>query len=178
MHRLFWRAALLPLGLVLLALACAGCRDVEVRLSASGLSPDDVMLEVHDLGRPDPALLGRRARAGDIDGAYLLGEDACGSPCRALEVSLFITNRGAEAAAPPVVRVSSPPGRPERPPVALTAKEISQGRAGRIRFLLSLWPEEDVVEVRPSASVFIEVQAGPAGAPSPAVERDDALRNQ
>lgn len=181
MHWRTWRTALPLLVLASLALGSAGCRDVEVRLVPSGLSPDDVMLEVHDLGRPDPALLARRAEARDIDGAHLLDEDACGRPCRALEITLFITNESGEPAAPPVVRLSSPAGRQARPPVALSAKEISPGRAGRVRFLLSLWPEEDVVEVRPSGSVFIEVQAGAdtlAPTPAGSGEADDALRNE
>lgn len=152
----------------LLALLASGCqRDVEVRLvlpegNTGGLSRQDVILEARDLGRPPLALLERRARAGDIDGERLLDDSACDGPCRALEVTLFVTNRGAVSAAPPVVRLSSPPGRPARPPVALTAHEISKGRAGRIRFLLSLWPEEQRVEVRPSPSAFIEVRGSTA----------------
>lgn len=163
----------LPLGLALLWLS--GCQEVDVRLAPSGLSPDDVMLEVRDLGRPDPALLERRAAAGDIDGGLLLDEAACSGRCRTLEVTLFIQNRGNEPAAPPVVRFSSPPGRPARAAVALSAKEISEGRTGRIRVLLSLWPEETVVEVRPSASVFIEVKSDP---PASAPAADDATRNE
>ncbi len=169
-------------GLVLLlVLSLAGCRDVRVLLVPSGIAEDDVMLEVADLGRPAQDLLERRARAGDIDGARLLDDAACDGPCRALLVTLFITNRGSEPAAPPVVRLSAPPGKPERPPIALTAKEISEGRAGRIRFLLSLWPGEDVVEVRPSGSVFIEVQGAAAAAHTDAPASGtvhDATRNE
>lgn len=163
------RTRLLVLTLLFVVVTAGGCQDVEVRLEPSGLAKDDVILEVTDLGRPDPKLLARRARAGDIDGSSLLGDDACEGRCRALEVTLFITNRSVDPAAPPVVRLSSPPGRPARQPVALRADEISEGRAGRVRFLLSLWPEEEVVVVRPSASVFIEVQGGSARA-------DDAAR--
>lgn len=175
MHCFRRRSALLLVPLALAALS-AGCRDeVDVRLLPSGIAHDDILLEVHDLGRPDPSLLARRAAAGDIDGASVLDEQACDGPCRALEITLFIQNRGDRPAAPPVVRLSSPEGRPARPPVALTAKEISEGRAGRIRLLLSLWPEERVVEVRPSASVFIEVTSEPASPPPP---DDDATRNE
>jgi hypothetical protein len=164
----------LGLSLSLALAALSGCReDIEVRLQPSGLSRDDVMLEVNQLGRPDPALLARRAAAGDVDGASLLDESACGGPCRALEITLFLTNRAAEPAAPPVVRFSSPAGRPARQPVALTAKEISPGRTGRVRVLLSLWPEESVVEVRPSASVFIDVTTDALTLPSPRAPSDD-----
>lgn len=169
------RSCSFVLVLVVAALLGAGCQErVEVRLVPSGLAADDVMLEVRELGRPSRDLLERRARAGDIDGKNLLDDSACGGPCRALEVTLFVQNSGSEPSAPPVVRLSSPAGKPARQPIAFTANEISQGRAGRIRFLLSLWPDENVVELRPSASVFIEVQQGAATANAP----DDAMRNE
>ena len=91
-------------------------------------------------------------------------------PCQVLLVSLFVTNAGSEGAAPPVVRFSSPPGKPVRVPIAYTGEEISPLRMGRIRFLVALWPDEDTLTVRLSGSVFIEVKTGTGTSPPAARE--------
>jgi hypothetical protein len=149
-------APLLPL--LVGALAFTGCRDdVEVRVTTAGLARADVELDVEDLGKPALAALRARAKNGDVDGHALLDEGACAGPCRALQLTLYVHNRGSERAAPPVVRLSSPDGRPARAPIGLRAHEISADRAGRIRFLVSLWPDEKVLDVHLSGSIFIEV---------------------
>lgn len=154
-----------------MALLSGGCRDeVRVRLETTALPPDDVMLEVEELGLQSFGSLAARASQGDIDAARLLPRQACEGPCRALEVTLFVKNSGRAAEAPPVVRLSSPPGKPARQAITFTADEISPGRTGRIRFLVSLWPGEDELGVRLSGSVFLRVSSPSASAPSPVDE--------
>ncbi|MFZ9887374.1 MAG: hypothetical protein ACO3JL_07715 [Myxococcota bacterium] len=148
---------------VVLSVGCIDTSATKFVLVASGLESRDLLLETRPLGTPERVLLEARLAAGDVDGAALLPDDACGGPCRSVELTLFVQNRTSAPAAPPVVRLSSPEGRAPRPPVVFQAEEISPGRSGRIRWLMSLWPEEQRVEVRPSASVFFEVFDAAAG---------------
>jgi hypothetical protein len=163
---------LLSFFVLALVLPLAGCRDeIPVHLVSTGLPADQVVLEVRDLGRVAFGSLAARAGEGDVDAARLLPTAACEAACHALEVTLFVKNPGALAEPPPVVRLSSPEGRPPRQPVPFTAEEISPGRMGRIRLLVSLWPEEKELLVRLSGSVFFEVSSQPRpSAPSPVDE--------
>ena len=151
-----WPAWLVPLALAPLALAA--CEDVDVRVYAYGLPPEDVRVEVEDLGRLGAARLEARRRQGDLDGVALLDEGTCGGPCHVVEVTLFVENRGTAPLPPPVVRLSSPLGQPPRVPVAFRAQEISPGRTGRLRFLVALFRGERAFDVRLSGSVLIDVK--------------------
>lgn len=144
----------------LLVVGAAACGDVDVRVYAYGLSPKSVQVEVEELGAVSAGALRARVRRGEVDGAAVLGDESCGGPCRAVEVTLFIRNDGDEPLAPPVARLSSPEGRPARLPVAFRAEEISPGRTGRLRFVTSLWPGERSFDVRLSGSVFLDVTSG------------------
>jgi hypothetical protein len=135
-------------------LAAAGCSDVEVEMSAYGVDAESVRLELKELGRLDAAGLKARRDMGDIDGTSFLAE--CGEqPCRVVELTVFVENKTGEPMMPPVVRMKSPEGRARRLPVALRAQEISPGRIGRIRWLVSLWPEEAHLVTDISGSVSL-----------------------
>ena len=147
-----------PLSMALVLALAAGCRDeVEVRLSSGAFARDDVMLEVEELFALDDTGIAARTAQGDVDGRAVVDERVCGGPCRALLLTLLLRNQTAERTAPPVVRLSSPAGRPARVPVAFSGQEISPGRTGRIRFLVALYPEEKALDVWLSGSVFFEV---------------------
>ena len=58
-----------------------------------------------------------------------------------------------EPLAPPVVRLKSPTGKPPRLPIAFRGDEISNGRIGRIRWVVEMWPEEKSLTATLSSSV-------------------------
>jgi hypothetical protein len=89
---------------------------------------------------------------------------SCGSACRAAIVSIFVHNRGG-AEAPPVVRLKSPVGKATRQPIAFRGDEITQGRVGRIRWIVELWPGEQRLTATLSASVRL-VDLPPTPAPT------------
>jgi hypothetical protein len=163
-------------GLWLVA-AAAGCPgETPVQLWVDGFAPDNVRFEVESLGPQTPEQLGALQKRADIDGALLLPAAACGGPCRAAIVSVFVTNRGTEPEPPPVVRLDAPAGRPRRLPIAFRDHQIDRGRIGRIRWLVEMWPDERQLSATLSSSISFAVTtsppqpAPPAQAPPPTPE--------
>ena len=154
-------------GLLAALVLCAspGCsKETPIEVYVDGFEPENVRFEVEDLGARDQAELMELSRRGDIDGLLLLPAGACNGPCRATLVSIFVHNLG-DAEAPPVVRLKAPVGTPARAPIAFRGGEISQGRIGRIRWLVELWPEEKRLTATVSASVFLVEPKPPDDAP-------------
>ena len=158
-----------PLGFftccVVLALG-AGCpKETAVEVYVDGFEPENVRFEVEELGAKTHDELTAISRRGDIDGVMLLPDNACAGPCQAALVSIFVHNR-AGAEAPPVVRLKAPSGRAVRQPIAFRGDEISQGRIGRLRWLVELWPEEQRIAATLSASVRLVEPPAPAVPPA------------
>lgn len=162
-------ASLVAASSVLLAAALpgAGCAaPTPIELYADGFDPEQVRFEVEDLGKPGRAALRERHARGDVDGALYVdpaNDAACGGPCRAVLVTIWIKNTAAPGAkdaayAPPVVRIEAPRGRPARVPLSYRGLEISPGRTGRIRWLVELWPDERALTATVSSSVFLDVK--------------------
>lgn len=150
-----------------LSLVAACTRETPIEVYVDGFEPENVRFEVEDLGAREQAELTEIARRGDIDGLLLLPAGACGGPCRATIVSIFVHNRG-DAEAPPVVRLKVPGGKPTRQPIAFRGGEISHGRIGRIRWIVELWPEEKHLTATVSSSVFLVDPAAPPATAPPA----------
>lgn len=152
-------------------LLCGGaCRtEIPVEVFVDGFEPENVRFEVEELGARSHDELAEVSRRGDIDGVLLLPPGSCGDACRAAIVSIFVHNRGG-AEAPPVVRLKVPAGKPARQPIAFRGDEISQGRVGRIRWIVELWPDERSLTATVSASVKLVVTppASPSGTPDAA----------
>jgi hypothetical protein len=149
--------------------ACADKTDVE--LWVDGFLPEHVRFEIEDLGPLEAAAVDRIAGRPDIDGSLRLPAGACSGPCRTAVVSVFVHNlhTGAEAIAPPVVRLQSPTGRPARPPIAFRGGEISPRRVGRIRWVVELWPEEKRLTATLSSSVYLVDTPRPPAGPAPSL---------
>ncbi|MCC7073057.1 MAG: hypothetical protein IT383_17170 [Deltaproteobacteria bacterium] len=161
-----WRFVV-PL-LALLSLAGLGaCRtEIPVEVFVDGFEPENVRFEVETLGDRSQDELRELSRRGDVDGLLLLPPNACGGPCRAAIVSIFVHNH-AGAEAPPVVRLKVPAGKAARSPIAFRGDEISQGRVGRIRWIVELWPEERSLIATVSASVKLVVTPPAAAGTAP-----------
>jgi hypothetical protein len=158
-------AALLLVPLALVASVAACKRETPVELYVDkGFDPKDVRFEIEDLGPVDGAKFDELSRRPDIDGTLRLPEGTCSQPCQAAIVSVFMHNKGAEPVAPPVVRLKAPDGKPERLPIAFRDKQINQGRIGRIRWLVRLYPEEKSLTATVTSSVFL---VEPTKAPEP-----------
>jgi hypothetical protein len=160
------------LTLCVLALATlAGCKkETPLDLYVDGFLPQNVRFEVEDLGLVDDAQLAALKRRPDIDGVALLPPSACAGPCRAAIFSVFVHNKSGQPEATPVVRLDVPLGKPPRQPIAFGGGEITQGRIGRIRWLVSLYPEETGLTATLSSSVFIvndPVKPAPPAVPAP-----------
>jgi hypothetical protein len=143
-----------------------------------GFAPENVSFDVEDLGALDDTALAARAKSADIDGVIPVEAGACGdAPCRATLVSIYVNNRTGRAEAPPVLRLSSPPGKPRRLPIAFRAHQIDPGRTGRVRTIVQLWPGEERLELTLSSSVQFEVSTTPTTLPPtlPTTPSIDAL---
>lgn len=156
-------AALLP---VLAAAVLACPKETAVDVYVDGFEPENVRFEVEELGARTQEELNELSRRGDIDGLLLLPPAACGGPCRAAIVSIFVHNRG-DAEAPPVVRLKVPDGKPTRKPIAFRGGDISPGRIGRIRWIVELWPEEQRLTATLSSSVHLIEAPAPTPTPTP-----------
>jgi hypothetical protein len=148
-------------ALVVLGTACTEKTDVEIYVD--GFLPESVRFEVEDQGMLDARALDALAKRPDVDGALRLPEGACGGPCRAALVSVYVHNKD-DALPPPVIRLQSPAGKPARMPIAFRGGEISKGRIGRIRWLVEMWPEEKSLTATLSSSVFIVDEPRPPNA--------------
>jgi len=144
---------------VLVGSACPSRTPVE--LYVDGFAPEQVSFDVEDLGVPDDAAIKAVAGRADVDGTMLLPAGSCDGACRAVLVSVFVTNKGKQPEAPPVVRLEAPPTRARRLPIAFTAPAIDPGRIGRVRWLVQLWPEEQRLTATLSSSVVIDVAGAP-----------------
>jgi hypothetical protein len=154
--------------------ALGGChKEMPVELFVDGFEPKDVRFETEDLGPLDEAKFDEMARRGDIDGTLRLSAADCPRPCRAAIVSVFVHNMAADAKAPPVVRIKTPEGKPERLPIGFRGKQINQGRVGRIRWLVQMYPGESALTATVSASVFV-VDDPTAPKPADPTEPNDA----
>ena len=146
-------------GLALLAglgaLSAACTKETPLDLYVDGFAPDNVRFEVEDLGPVDDVAFQELRRRPDIDGSLPLPAGACGGPCRAAILSVFVHNKGPQPEAAPVVRLDAPIGKPARLPIRYGHSEITQGRIGRIRWLVSMYPEETRLTATVSSSVFI-----------------------
>lgn len=161
------RTGALAALLLLVAAAGVACpKETAVDVYVDGFEPENVRFEVEELGARTQAELEELARRGDIDGLLLLPPAACGGPCRAAIVSIFVHNRG-DAEAPPVVRLKVPEGKPARKPIAFRGGDISAGRIGRIRWIVELWPEEQRLTATLSSSVHLVEAPAPTPAPTP-----------
>lgn len=141
---------------VLMGLAACSSRT-PVALYVDGFQPEQVSFDVEDLGTPDAAALAAIEKRPDIDGVMRLPAGSCSGPCRAVLVSVHITNRNTVPEPPPVVRLVVPEGRPRRLPIAFTAPQIDPGRIGRVRWLVELWPEEKDLTATLSSSVLLDM---------------------
>ncbi len=161
----------------LLALAASCPKETAVEVYVDGFEPENVRFEVEELGPRTHDQLTTISHRGDIDGVMLLPDNACTGPCRAAIVSIFVHNRGG-AEAPPVVRLKAPDGKAARPPIAYRGDEISQGRTGRVRWIVELWPDEQRIAATLSASVRLveppAPAAPPAAVPAPTTAPGDA----
>jgi hypothetical protein len=148
-----------------------GCQGgpAKIELYADGFDPELVSFNVEDLGLLTDAALVDMGKRPEIDGALRLPKDVC-DPCRVAQVSVYVTNKSREPAAPPVVRLAAPKGRPSRNAIAFTGGEVSPGRTGRIRWLVALYPEEKALTATVSSSVFLDVTSSPPPPPSNRVE--------
>ncbi len=168
-------------GLALLLLSLVGCDEVETRVSAQRLPPQSVELDVEELGPLTEKAVRFYAARPEVDKIYRLPAGSCAGDCAFLEVTAWIRNKTEQRLAPPVIRLTAPPGRPPRAPIALRAEEVSPGRTGRIRVLVELWPEEKTLDVDLSGSTFFSVDEGyvpgmplpPASGPPADRDNDD-----
>lgn len=145
-----------------LALVCSACpQRTPVELYVDGFAPEQVSFDVEDLGALDEAAIKAIAARADVDGTMLLPAGSCDGPCRAVLVSVFVTNKSKQPEAPPVVRLDVPPTRARRLPIAFTAPAIDPGRIGRVRWLVQLWPQEQRLTATLSSSVVIDVAGAP-----------------
>lgn len=169
------RGAALAASLAAVLALGAGCRkQTDVDVYVDGFEPENVRFEVEQLGARTHQELTAISHRGDIDGLMLLPGGACGDPCRAVIVSIFVHNRGG-AEAPPVVRLKVPNGKAARQPIAFRGGEISHGRVGRIRWVVELWPEEQKLTATLSSSVrLVEPPAADAGAAPAAPQESPA----
>ncbi len=154
-------------AIALSVLVGGACRSqIPVEVYVDGFEPANVRFEVEELGPQTHQALAEVSRRGDVDGLLLLPDGACGGPCRAAMMSIFVHNRGG-AEAPPVVRLKVPADKPARQPIAFRGDEISQGRVGRIRWIVELWPEERSLTATVSASVKLVVTPPPSAGAAP-----------
>ncbi len=148
-----------------LCLACAvlsSCSSrTPVELYVDGFAPENVSFDVEDLGALDAAAVTEIVKRQDVDGAMQLPSSSCVDACRAVLVSVFVTNKNKLPESPPVVRLDVPTGRARRLPIAFTAPAIDPGRIGRVRWLVQLWPEETALTATLSSSVAIEIAGAP-----------------
>ena len=143
---------------VSLALAFAGCNKLETQAEVYGFNPDDVRFEMTELGLLNETQRQALMKEPDVDGHAFLNADNCdGQECRVVELKVFVYNPSSEAIAPPVLRLKSPTSRAARLPVASRIKEVLAKRRVKIRWLVSLWPEEEKLEVSLTPSVFIDL---------------------
>ena len=158
-------------ALVLHVGVAASCTPkTEVELYVDGFQPKNVRFEVEDQGPMTKEQLDSLAKRRDVDGASRLPDGACGGPCRVAIVSVFVHNLGADAQPepPPVIRLKTPPGKPERQPIAYRGDEISKGRIGRIRWVVEMWPEEKALTAVLSSSVrLFDAPSTPVPQPQP-----------
>lgn len=154
--------AAVPLCALLTSLVAAGCTPaVPVELYVDGFNPEQVSFDVESLGALDDQALREVRRRPDVDGAMVLPPGSCAGPCRAVLVSVFVTNRSATPEPPPVVRLDVPAGKDRRLPIAFSAAAIDPGRVGRVRWLVQLWPEETSLTATMSSSVALDVGYAP-----------------
>lgn len=147
---------------LLTSMVAVGCKPaVPVELYVDGFEPEQVSFDVEDLGALDDAALREVRRRPDVDGAMLLPPASCSGPCRAVLVSVFVTNRSKTPEPPPVVRLDVPAGKDRRLPIAFSAVAIDPGRVGRVRWLVQLWPEETRLTATMSSSVVLDVGNAP-----------------
>lgn len=171
--------ALTALTALLWTLAGTGCKqETRVDMFVDGFQPKNVRFEVEDLGRLDESQLRELDKRPDVDGVLYLPANACGGPCKAAMVSVFVHNMDADAKVEPapVIRIKSPPERAARLPIAFRGGQIEKGRIGRIRWVVEMWPEEQSLTATLSSSVQIvetpnatpNATPPPASAPAPA----------
>jgi hypothetical protein len=151
------RSASLPVALLAIVVAIGCTPAVPVELYVDGFDPAQVSFDVENLGSLDDQALRDVRRRPDVDGAMLLPASSCAGPCRAVLVSVFVTNRGTHPEPPPVVRLDAPAGKDRRLPIAFSATAIDPGRVGRVRWLVQLWPEETSLTATMSSSVALDV---------------------
>ena len=153
-------------ALVVLAADCAPKTDVE--LYVDGFLPKNVRFEIVDQGPMDKDAVNALAKRPDVDGALLLPAGTCAGPCRVSLVSVFVKNdREKDAEPPPVIRLKTPAGKPERLPIAFRGKEIDKGRVGRIRWVVEMYPEEKALTATLSSSVRLVDSPPPPPPPPP-----------
>jgi hypothetical protein len=154
---------------MLLGCACAllaSCKtETPLELYVDGFVPEHVRFEVQDLGALDDKSFAELNARPDLDGAAPLPAGTCGGPCRAAIFTVFVHNKAGQPEAAPVVRLDVPLGKPARHPIAYRGGEIGPGRIGRVRWLVSLYPEERGLTATLSSSVFL-VNAPPSTPPS------------
>jgi hypothetical protein len=166
------------------AVLATGCDEAPpLTLWVDGFAPEQVSFEVKDLGPLDDVGIATARREQAADGVMRLPPGSCPDRCRVAEVTVFITNRTANPEAPPVVRLTAPPEKPRRLPIAFSGARIDPGRTGRVRWLVELWPGEARLEATLSSSVGFDVTtttpaptpaASSAPSPTPAVTSSPA----
>jgi hypothetical protein len=156
-------------ALSLAALLAFGCDDAPpLTLWVDGFAPEHVSFEVKDLGPLDDVGIATARREKAADGVMRLPPGSCPDRCRVAEVTVFVTNRTTTPEAPPVVRLTAPPEKPRRLPIAFGGARIDPGRTGRVRWLVELWPDEARLEATLSSSVGFDVTTTtPPPPPSP-----------
>ncbi len=148
---------LLRRAVCVLAIAgAASCkRETPVQLYVDGFEPADVRFEIEDLGPLTDAAFAELKRRPDIDGNQPLAPGSCPTSCKAAIVTVFMHNKSGQTQAPPVVRLTSPVGKPRRLPIGFRGKQLPPGRIGRIRWLVQMWPDETDLVATLSSSVFV-----------------------
>lgn len=160
-----------PFALALGLFAWTACKaETRVDMFVDGFQPKNVRFETEDLGALDHAQLKALDARPDVDGVLYLPPGACGGPCKAAMVSVFVHNMDADAKveAAPVVRLKTPPNRERRLPIAFRGGQIEKGRVGRIRWVVEMWPEEQSLTATLSSSVtLVETPQAPQTPQSP-----------